>query len=66
VLDHVADVTQVLSGVAGLLSGTLFLHDTIQRDPPSRPATITMGDCGRERRVGPDVRMPVFADSTET
>lgn len=45
VLEHVADLAQVLSEVARVLRpGGLFLYDTINRNPLSRLATITMAE----------------------
>jgi len=45
VLEHVADLAMVLSEVARVLRpGGLFLYDTINRNPLSRLATITMAE----------------------
>ena len=45
VLEHVADLTKVLSEVARTLRpGGLFLFDTINRNPLSRLATITVAE----------------------
>ncbi|MEM8656107.1 MAG: bifunctional 2-polyprenyl-6-hydroxyphenol methylase/3-demethylubiquinol 3-O-methyltransferase UbiG [Pseudomonadota bacterium] len=45
VLEHVADLTQVLAEVARVLRpGGMFLYDTINRNPIARFATITVAE----------------------
>ncbi len=45
VLEHVADLNQVMAEVARTLRpGGLFLYDTINRNPLARLATITMAE----------------------
>ncbi|MEM6304244.1 MAG: bifunctional 2-polyprenyl-6-hydroxyphenol methylase/3-demethylubiquinol 3-O-methyltransferase UbiG [Pseudomonadota bacterium] len=45
VLEHVSDLTKVISEVARVLTpGGMFLYDTINRNPLARFATITMAE----------------------